>query len=50
LAVKLVVLEEGDAGHFDADKPHRFEALVGRDTEDIVVACAVAYLLPRSYL
>jgi hypothetical protein len=40
----------GDAVHFDADKPHRFEALDGRDAEVIVVACAVPYLLLRSYL
>jgi transcriptional regulator with XRE-family HTH domain len=45
-----VVLGEGDAAHFDADKPHRFEALDGRDAEAIVVACAVPYLLLRSYL
>jgi hypothetical protein len=45
-----VVLEVGDAVHFDADKPHRFEALDGRDAEVIVVACAVPYLLLRSYL
>ena len=45
-----VVLGPGDAAHFDADKPHRFEALDGRDAEAIVVACAVPYLLLRSYL
>ena len=45
-----VVLGEGDAAHFDADKPHRFEALDGREAEAIVVACAVPYLLLRSYL
>lgn len=45
-----VVLGEGDAAHFDADRPHRFEALDGRDAEAIVVACAVPYLLLRSYL
>lgn len=45
-----VVLEAGDAAHFDADKPHRFEALDGRDAEAIVVACAIPYLLLRSYL
>lgn len=28
-----VVLGEGDAVHFDAGKPHRFEALDGRDAE-----------------
>jgi transcriptional regulator with XRE-family HTH domain len=45
-----VVLGRGDAAHFDADKPHRFEALDGCDAEAIVVACAVPYLLLRSYL
>jgi transcriptional regulator with XRE-family HTH domain len=45
-----VVLGEGDAAHFDADRPHRFEAMDGRDAEAIVVACAVPYLLLRSYL
>src|SRR3712207_4643072 len=38
IAGKQVVLEPGDAVHFDADKPHRFEALEGRDAEVIVVA------------
>ena len=47
---KEIVLAEGDAAHFDADKPHRFEALDGRDVEVIVVACAVPYLLLKSYL
>jgi transcriptional regulator with XRE-family HTH domain len=45
-----VVLGPGDAAHFDADRPHRFGALDGRDAEAIVVACAVPYLLLRSYL
>ena len=45
-----VELEAGDAAHFDADNPHRFEALDGRDAEVIVVACAIPYLLLRSYL
>ncbi len=45
-----VVLEAGDAAHFDADNPHRLEALDGQDAEVIVVACAVPYLLLRSYL
>ena len=45
-----VVLGPGDAVHFDADRPHRFEALDERDAEAIVVACAVPYLLLRSYL
>ena len=44
------VLEPGDAAHFDADNPHRFTALDGRDAEVILVACAVPYLLLRSYL
>jgi transcriptional regulator with XRE-family HTH domain len=43
-------LEAGDAIHFDADNPHSFEALDGRDAEVIVVACAIPYLLLRSYL
>ncbi len=43
------MLGPGDAAHFDADRPHRFEALDGRDAEAIVVACAVPYLLLRSY-
>ena len=47
---KWIVLEEGDAAHFDAEIPHRLEALDGRDVEVIVVACAVPYLLLKSYL
>jgi transcriptional regulator with XRE-family HTH domain len=50
IGAEEVVLGTGDAAHFDADKPHRFEALDGRDAEAIVVACAVPYLLLRSYL
>jgi transcriptional regulator with XRE-family HTH domain len=45
-----VVLSPGDAAHFDADRSHRFWALDGRDAEALVVACAVPYLLLRSYL
>ena len=45
-----VVLGPGDAAHFDADQAHRFVALEGRDAEALVVACAVPYLLLRSYL
>jgi transcriptional regulator with XRE-family HTH domain len=44
------VLEPGDAAHFDADQQHRLTALDGRDAEIILVACAVPYLLLRSYL
>ena len=44
------VLEVGDAAHFDADQPHRLTALDGQDAEIILVACAVPYLLLRSYL
>lgn len=44
------VLEAGDAAHFDADAPHRLGALGGRDAEIILVACAVPYLLLKSYL
>ena len=43
-------LELGDAAHFDAEQKHRFWALDGRDAEAILVACAVPYLLLRSYL
>ena len=39
-----------DAAHFDADRPHRLEALDGRDAEAMVVACAIPYMLLRSYL
>jgi len=45
-----MVLEEGDAVHFDTDQSHRFEALDGREVEVIVVACAIPYLLLKSYL
>ena len=44
------VLDPGDAAHFDADQPHRLTALDGQDAEVILVACAVPYLLLRSYL
>ena len=44
------VLDPGDAAHFDADQPHRLAALDGQDAEIILVACAVPYLLLRSYL
>lgn len=50
IADEEVVLEEGDAAHFDADNDHRIEALDGRDATVILVACAVPYLLLRSYL
>ena len=50
MAGEEVELEAGDAAHFDADNPHRFEALDGRDAEVIVVACAIPYLLLRSYM
>ena len=43
-------LEPGDAAHFDAEKPHRLAALDGREAELILVACAIPYLLLRSYL
>jgi transcriptional regulator with XRE-family HTH domain len=45
-----IVLGPGDSVHFDADRRHRFEALDAQDVEAIVVACAVPYLLLRSYL
>ena len=44
------MLKPGDAAHFDADNPHQLTALDGRDAEVILVACAVPYLLLRSYL
>ncbi len=44
------ILESGDAAHFSADNPHRLTALGGRDAEIILVACAVPYLLLKSYL
>ena len=40
----------GDAAHFDADNPHTLTALDGKDAEIILVACAVPYLLLKSYL
>ena len=45
-----IVLSPGDAAHFDADNPHKLSALDGRDAEVILVACAVPYLLLKSYL
>lgn len=45
-----LVLEPGDAAHFDASEPHRLEALGGEDVEMIVVAAAVARPLFSSYL
>lgn len=45
-----IVLGPGDAAHFDADNPHTLRALDGRDAEVILVACAVPYLLLKSYL
>lgn len=50
LAEEELLLEPGDAAHFDADKPHRLTALDGRDAEVILVACAVPYLLLKSYM
>ena len=50
LADEEFALETGDAAHFDAEQKHRFWALDGRDAEVILVACAVPYLLLRSYL
>ncbi len=45
-----IVLRPGDAAHFDADYPHKLRALDERDAEVILVACAVPYLLLKSYL
>ncbi len=50
IAEEELLLEPGDAAHFDADKPHRLTALDGRDAELILVACAVPYLLLKSYM
>lgn len=50
IADEEFVLTMGDAVHFDANNPHRLTALDGRDAEIILVACAVPYLLLRSYL
>jgi transcriptional regulator with XRE-family HTH domain len=50
IAEEELFLEPGDAAHFDADKPHRLTALDGRDAELILVACAVPYLLLKSYM
>jgi len=50
LADEGFVLEPGDAAHFDSSKPHRLEALDGRDAEVILTACSVPYLVLRSYL
>ncbi len=50
LADEEIVLGPGDAAHFDADNPHKLSALDGRDAEVILVACAVPYLLLKSYL
>ena len=50
------VLESGDAAHFDAGNTHKLAAQGGEDTEVredtevILVACAVPYLLLKSYL
>ena len=50
LGEEEIVLGPGDAAHFDADNPHKLSALDGRDAEVILVACAVPYLLLKSYL
>lgn len=50
LAGEEILLDPGDAAHFDADRPHQLTALEGRDAEVILVACAVPYLLLKSYL
>lgn len=44
------LLEPGDAAHFDAGNPHKLAAQGGEDAEVILVACAVPYLLLKSYL
>ena len=45
-----LVLAPGDAAHFDADNPHKLCALDDEDAEILLVACAVPYLLLKSYL
>lgn len=50
LSEEEIVLGPGDAAHFDADNPHKLKALDDRDAEVILVACAVPYLLLKSYL
>lgn len=50
LADEEFVLEPGDAAHFDAERPHQLSAIGENDAEIILVACAVPYLLLRSYL
>ena len=50
IADQEFVLEPGDAAHFDAERPHRLAAQGEEDAEIILVACAVPYLLLRSYL
>ncbi len=50
LADEEIVLGSGDAAHFDAENPHKLSALDGREAEVILVACAVPYLLLKSYL
>ena len=50
IADEEITLGPGDAAHFDADTPHKLFALDGRDAEVILVACAVPYLLLKSYL
>jgi transcriptional regulator with XRE-family HTH domain len=44
------VLEPGDAAHFDAERPHKLSAVGEQDAEILLVACAVPYLLLKSYL
>jgi len=50
IADEEFVLGAGDAAHFDAGKPHKLAAQGGEDAEIILVACAVPYLLLKSYL
>ena len=50
IADEEFMLGAGDAAHFDAGSPHKLAAQGGEDAEIILVACAVPYLLLKSYL
>lgn len=50
IADEEFMLGAGDAAHFDAAKPHKLAAQGEEDAEIILVACAVPYLLLKSYL
>jgi transcriptional regulator with XRE-family HTH domain len=50
IADEEFMLGVGDAAHFDASSPHKLAAQGGEDAEILLVACAVPYLLLKSYL